>query len=133
MKQHITPKQLNELSEKGKEKLRKWWKPKEGDWFISKDAGYDIVRTWPYIDDKNRIESSEWDGIGGYNDFYLEDCLPLLSIGQMIEFLGTELSITIGQEKEGYSIGISRPDSYAYIPTKELADALWEACKEILE
>lgn len=24
MKQHITPKQLNELSEKGKEKLRKW-------------------------------------------------------------------------------------------------------------
>lgn len=42
MKQHITTEQLNELSEKGKEKLRKWWKPKKG------DLSFEPIYSWSY-------------------------------------------------------------------------------------
>ena len=84
MKQNITTKQLNELSKKGKERLRKWWKSSKGDIF-----------TWH---DGYKIE----DGLNWYVDVVVEDGekqevlypsgkktkrYPLLSIGQMIEFL----------------------------------------------
>ena len=115
MKQHITTKQLDELSEKGKKKLRKWWKPKEEE----------------YI-------AHAWDGI--------QD-LPLLSIGQMIEFLDDERYFDevniiqkypyIRRPKHGgkWSVkntwGWDGPEGEKY--QIELCDALWSACKEILD
>ena len=66
MKQHITPEQLNELSDKSKDKLRKWWKPEVGD--INQD-GHAYV-----VSHKSELFKKTKD-------------LPLLSIGQMIEFL----------------------------------------------
>ena len=65
MKQNISIEQLNELSDKGKEKLRKWWIPKDGD--ISIDPLWTGEQFWSVDSDK--------------------DALPLLSIGQMYEFL----------------------------------------------
>lgn len=87
MKQHITTKQLNELSKKGKERLRVW----------QRERGL-ITNSYWYLNRK---------GFG----------LP--SIGQMIEFLYNkgfkgELNDAINLKAEG------------------LCDALWEACKEIL-
>lgn len=62
MKQRITTKQLNELSEKGKKRLRKWWKEKKiGD-----------ISEW-----KQTYKAYKY-------------TLPLFNIGQMIEFLGDE-------------------------------------------
>ena len=92
MKQHITPKQLNELSEKGKERLRK----------LAWDSPYEVTE-----ENKNG--------------------LPLLSIGQMIEFLREKTTITIYMET--LIIGVNE----AKIEYKELSDALWKACKEVLE
>lgn len=103
MKQHITTEQLNELSEKGKGKLREWWKPKVGD-------------------------------------------LPLLSIGQMIEFLDEQIdkhNQKVDENDEGEYIEYSierlldrcwRLNGYfKTIEYSNLTDALFSAVKEILE
>ena len=35
MRQHITPAQLQELSEEQKERLRSWWRPEKGDRYVT--------------------------------------------------------------------------------------------------
>ena len=106
MKLHISQAQLDELSEKGKEKLVGWGE-KHCDTFTTIDLPQEHGE---------RQESIE---------------LPLLSIGQMIEFLGDtwlhDLADVWGKDH-----------SYLFYeettPTPgELCDALWEACKEVLE
>lgn len=99
MKQHITPKQLNELSNKGIERLRKWWIKK----------GFEHPT---------------------HNDpkvYVLGLIQPLLSIGQMLEFLGGFPSLMFWVERQGWHI-----DSKFYKKT-ELCDALFEAVKEGLD
>lgn len=94
MKQNITKDQLNELSEKGKEKIRGWqMEPYKGTW-------------------------------------YEGELSPLLSIGQMIEFLGDfciDVDLSNGKLNGTGYITEAREDGM------ELCDALWEACKEVLE
>ena len=113
MKQHITAKQLNELGEKGKDRLRKWWEPEEGNWYLDEDECQMVV--WCCEDDVKETD------------------LPLLSIGQMIEFLGEkwkdELFVSDWADS---SIG-----TY-YLPVRKiyegkLCDTLWQAVKEVLE
>lgn len=91
MKQHITADQLNELSDKAKEKLREWW-------------------------------SSEGK--------------PLLSIGQLIEFLDIYENNFEFEKMHGYW-EIRRKLDLDYYQVKEtaqeLCDALWQAVKEVLE
>lgn len=69
------------------------------------------------------------------------DCLPLLSIGQMIEILNKcgygNGSFYINLQKETDGCGIGRNiEEYADFGTdyngKELCDVLWEAVKEVL-
>jgi hypothetical protein len=67
MKQRISRDQLQELSDMGKERLKTWWKPEAGDIAVN-DQGQSLV----YNFNINTIKESS---------------LPLLSIGQMIEFL----------------------------------------------
>ena len=95
MKQHIEPSQLNELSDKGKEKLR------EADMKFG------------------------WDAKGSY--------LPLLSIGQLIEFLNehTKYEFHIMKRLVDWKI-VYEERHYGKIIGEELADSLWEACKEVL-
>ena len=127
MKQNITIKQLNELSEKGKEKLGKWWKPKEGDIFVYFVGPKDEKIFGPYY----------------YGDPTFEDSsfpkFPLLSIGQMIEFLrdnDKDLKMSYGRTPTNmgvYGIGW-RVKSKGFDQTHEhLCDSLWEAVKETLE
>jgi len=147
MKQYITPKQLNELSERGKERLRKWWKPKAGDRYL---GGVDVAC---YKADFSVVETDTcWRTKEQYKK-YLRDLkgnLPLLSIGQMIEFLN-------GKEFEGFKFNcILKEDGWAvgtyhegsgwgdgdWVGSwvykngnhiKKLCDALFEATKEVLE
>ena len=122
MKQHITVEQLNELSEKGKEKLRKWWKPIVGDWFD--DDGYMRI-----------IPDDETKGAFVLNSFHT----PLLSIGQMIEFLdfGNDFSIEYEESNDSWRIywGLPKKQYKSGNPygDSELCDSLWEACREILD
>ena len=97
MKQHITVKQLNELSEGGHKKLYQWLK-------------------------SENIESILLD---------LKVVKPLLSIGQMIEFLPKDILQGITLWKEGWMI-VCNNFKGSKEPIPELADALWEVVKEVL-
>ena len=131
MKQNITAEQLNKLSEKGKEKLIQWWKPVFGDKFMNwagevfygEQHGSDDES---YTPDKIYYAGSEAEG--------KEKDLPLLSIGQMIEFLGLEV-VCLENEGNYYSVKTLKHLNYHTEPEEypELCDALWEACKEVLE
>lgn len=114
MKQHITVEQLKELDEKGKKKLREWWKIKDGNiyWFPKdeeRNEGTAVFKYGMIPDDKDT---------------------PLLSIGQMIEFLGENwyhrlfyfTTVTGGYGLSGL---MKRYDG-------EFCDALWMAVKEVL-
>lgn len=137
MKQHISNKQLNELSKKGKEKLVEWYLNR-----IEFDD--DIVHLWlpeekmehhGYWDEEREFEKA---GYLGKIRSYGGEMLPLLSLGQMIEFL---------DERERYSFAKQNMSShFLYYWTvrkttekqhisrrKELCDALWQAVKLILE
>lgn len=125
MKQHITSEQLNELSERGKERLRDWWIPQTGDTAMSEKTG-------------------NWNLVGGYQlnkvtakrHFY-----PLLSIGQMIEFLlghkdtRHKGDIDLHEEMMLNCVGGNKADIFLAWNDQyyeEFCDALWEACKEEL-
>ncbi|KIL35857.1 hypothetical protein SD71_10710 [Cohnella kolymensis] len=85
MKQRITKIQLREISDEQKEQLREWWNPQYG------DAYY-----YPKVDSTGHVPS-------GYLGWELDDMktrvLPLLSIGQMIEFLETKEYPTLHIDK----------------------------------
>lgn len=127
MKKHITVEQLNELSDKGKRRLRKWWKPTFGDkiYYEKKSIEY-----WFDNDDKYNMDN--WKNLGwgiAHKEpkpkQYKDHRLPLLSIGQMIEFLRDS-----SYEGSSY-FGANETD--VQHQGKELCDALWEAVKEVLE
>lgn len=127
MKQHITPEQLNELSEKGKERLKEWWiKDERSDMFEAT-----IVVAHPEYNTPISL-SDMADRVGWYTD---KGCYPLLSSGQMIEFLDEH-------SKSGHDYWIDKINDWNYdaeiywienAPKRlELCDALWEAVKEVL-
>ena len=131
MKQQITKEQLNELSDEGRQKLKDWWKPKDGDFAYSYDS---IVS-----DAGSELHEGFIGESIGYDDTFGESSgkyilYPLLSIGQMIEFLkdiDNDLDITYISSGSIWSIGREFvPES---IMDEELCDALWEAVKEVLE
>lgn len=110
MKQHITPEQLNELSKEGKKKLRTWWKPQVGDVYLSEDNTIEVIFCC-----EDEIE---------------EEVLPLLSIGQMIEYLDDSLTNDFVIDFVGLQL---RYKNFWYPFKENLRDALWEATKEKLE
>ena len=105
MKQTITAKQLDELSEKGKERFMEMILP----------------------------NAKSWDEVT--SNYSMPDDSPLLSIGQMIEFLSdkdnVDHPITIHERFLDWKV-VSRDGGKIYSKGIELADALWEACREIL-
>src|SRR5690348_12102203 len=113
MKQHITVKQLNELSDNSKDKLRKSIKIFPGDFYL---GNYWDKKT-EYIHDNNETPPDK-------------SSLPIPSIGQMIKFLDEEynknnrFSLSIERTNNGWCLWES--DNF----TGELCDALWEAVKE---
>jgi len=131
MKQHITVEQLNELSEKGKKGLRKWWEPKEGDKFLNY-AG-EVFYGEGYGPDDNTYSPDKVYFAGTAGEGKEED-LPLLSIGQLIEFLressnfGTLGVLTANSWVVNHNLPLTKS-----FKAKELCDALWEACREVLE
>jgi hypothetical protein len=113
MKRRITAEQLQKLTNEQKQKLRDWWGvPNYGDFYADINIGEGC---WM---DPNRKPVQT-----------INNCLPLLDIGQMIELLGDKWV-----EKVYYALenivdgGCDILKNYE----GELCDALWEAVKEIL-
>ena len=130
MKQFISTKQLEELSDKAKDKLRKWWKP-IGNEFIYTPTFEKGERTkkWSVMQ-MNETWMEDWNWMKKRYE-WVEDALPLLSIGQMIDFLNDQ-----DKKRHEYWIGDvmdSSQDTPVPLYKGELCDALWKAVKEILE
>lgn len=136
MKQHITLTDLEQLSEKGKVNLREWWRPKEGDkTHIILDIDGIAYKICYLTKERMNIVT------GG------EIWTPLLSIGQMIEYLtenGYEITLSHARygenpNTEWWLDNISSPKlegrifSESHRTNNELADVLWQACVEILD
>lgn len=141
MKQHITIEQLSELSEKGKERLRNWWEEIaiRGDLCFHKSGGVCTIlnNQSPYFlvaydPQKTRLDVQAM-------RIAQIDFDPLLSIGQMIEFLDEHLKTdwSIHHGKDLLFFASSDRDGFWGITPKnkkgELADGLWEIIKEVLE
>jgi len=109
MKRRITPEQLQELTDKQKQKLMEWWKPKEGDW-------YEIPIKTP-IEERKEDHKADWQikykEIGS-------DHIPLLDISQMIELLEDSL-----EDNQHYC-------EIRWCRYEELCDILWKAVKAAL-
>ena len=117
MKQFITIDQLKELSDQAKQRLGEWIHRNPS--FVPldlplKDQSYQVIWTEP----KTPNNKTYW--------------LPLLSIGQMIEFLD--------EHNRGYEsmniiplINDIKKDYIDVKPVDDWCDSLWEAVKEVLE
>lgn len=139
MKQHISSEDLEQLSEKGRERLREWWKPEYGDLVAFRTGQQRKFRTEFYAPFECEGFSCETVQV----DWLLreEEAYPLLSIGQMIELL-----VSRGKN---FSMAYDRnPDMWTFINGKwwprpgetideelviDICDRLWEATKQVLE
>lgn len=138
MKQRITIEQLNELSEEQKERLREWWwgaNPRLSDIYAVKVKYDDITRyEGPYV-------------LSGHRDFHEDyhtgEALPMISIGQMIEYLRTKSRSVIEEGNDKFlDVRVygdrSTVDFHGKSYTDwtesdgELCDYLWLVVKEIL-
>lgn len=79
MKQRITFTQVNGLTERGKRRLQEWWKPKDGDHYYVCNSMQRITSSG-----KTYIWGAE---MSSFDEESAKYCLPLLSIGQMLEFM----------------------------------------------
>lgn len=120
MKQRITVEQLNELTVEQKEKLREWWKEnlKTYDVACYKFGRDNVVLVIQYSDSMHKAMDDSF------------NCLPLLSIGQMIELL---------RDKERYNLKEIEDfvDDYntfylTWFEFKEFCDAIWDEVKRAL-
>lgn len=106
MKQNITPEQLNELSDKGIEGLRKW---------LSKKYGYDVMNK-----DHTKWLESLLLSIGQMIEFLDEN-----DFLELIDYWGANIG--------GYQNKWRVECKDSQFNDNELCDALWEAVKEVLE
>lgn len=123
MKQHITPEQLAELTPAQREALREWWRPAEGDMFYIKHGVTGVIHLLPIC-----TPPIMWVGNDPGYEFRKAESLPLLSIGQCIEYLEDKRIDWPGELFFLKSpIGIVRKDYNG-----ELIDALWTEIKAVL-
>jgi len=139
MKQYITREQLlNELDDDAKERLREWWKPQFADVYVARldEMGPDY--TFFPITCKGHGED--------YANVSKDESLPLLSIGQMIEFIEHNKGIkTITKNNVWLDSKKSKEDwwtiqyydskstmGFRNVTSERLLHVLWEAVKYIL-
>lgn len=122
MKQRITIEQLEELTDIQKNYLREWWKPQRYDWIRNCKGSESVII---YIEEDGRIEDDDciYDHIG---EGLLS--LPLLTIGQMIEYLSVSEQPMM-EFKDGQWEVFHRGPTFNSV---ELTDALWEGVKRRL-
>jgi hypothetical protein len=134
MKQHITPVQLNELSNKAKITLRFFWQPHKGDFFVDQYNNEFVCNDHEPLNNVGWINSTDWDGAGGYELIQKSDALPLLSIGQMLEFLHNILRFfDITDYGSGIRLKVKTWNGGLEYKNFNLCDALWDAVKFELE
>ena len=142
MKQMIDSAQLDEITEVQRNAIRDWWTPAEGDWIASK--GNSRQKKW-----HTELNSDDTDyGFAYEPGVKVKDknIVPLLSIGQMIEFLRCkgelgQILYLIGWTGQYAQWRVTNREGVPCLNTNhpqmgvdflELCDALWEAVKKTL-
>jgi len=116
MKQRIEASQLQELTPEQQEKLRAWWKPRQGDLFTSLDSSVRV---------KYVIDVDKEGYIYGGRDWHPKsECLPLLNIGQMLQLIDESGFYARYQYMVGHSRNSCLPSDFC--------DQLWNDVREIL-
>jgi hypothetical protein len=121
MKQNITTDQLAELNEEQRKRLNEWWKPADGDCCAYWNGRWKkftemVAVQLVHIDDEGYEDGGFEKGKADY---------PLLSIGQMIEFL-------LEKEEYGHNDWDNLTLPVPYRKKLRVCDDLWEAVKEVL-
>jgi hypothetical protein len=122
MKQRIDESQLAELSDDQKQRLRDWWKPQIGDMFAWITYGSLVGPLGPIVTHEFSDNTFFYGkGTDEPEEFHKNGCIPLLSIGQMMELL-SDLGESYREVLDG---------DYDYIT--EACDRLFEAVKRVLK
>lgn len=120
MKQRITFEQLQELSDEQKKRLWEWWEYNPGDIVVD------------FIDEGKSVFSLSTNDSRQFRPSPTQ--YPLLTIGQMIEFLDPDgrtifaFCNMIAAEPPIYEASVNGEQFYG----ANMCDALWEAVKQIL-
>lgn len=131
MKQRITAEQLGELNDAQKTTIKAWWKAEEGDRVVEFHA---IA-----MDGKTLINYVEytWEDEFIYDEVEGPRYYPLLTIGQMIEFIGNrDIDLSLCPLDDRYEWAVKEVSDSGWMKTKrnaELCDALWEVVKTKLK
>jgi len=134
MKQRITNGQLRELSEEQKQLLREWWKPQQGDAYC-----YQELLGVYYAIDAYGAYVTHYSPGDGYtiepfrNKHHKLRCLPLLTIGQMIELLKSNgYGVYMNTYEEEWEV-VARKDGKSRVAlAQDLCDVYWKIVKQIL-
>jgi hypothetical protein len=134
MKQHITKDDLNKLSDEHKERLREWWNPQKWDIAVWGESEFPVSKLEAdrIVDavEENSYVVNEY----GHDDSYpLNQCIPLLSIGQMIQFIEENKPLLKGISKNRFNQWFVNIENGMLGYKDELCDALWEATKQLLK
>ena len=113
MKQRIEPADLEGLTDAQKDRLRELLEPNQYDITLNED-GYIFI--WPDVDKFD-------DDCPDVNDY-----LPLLSVGQMIEIFPK----LIDHNNEDHTDLLLIINESLFVGNTKLCDVLWQAVKEIL-
>ena len=138
VKQYVFPSQLAELTDEQKERLREWWNPRPGDLMVVDGMVVDGLKSVNSIQDLEaggqriithaKSHSGDWWNVSHAT----KDCLPVLSIGQMIEILGERIySIRLAPREWQVNV-IFQEEQFKAYTASDLADALWQAVKGVL-
>lgn len=135
MKQHLELADLDKLTPEGKERLRKWWTPSKGDHIVQDVTRYGKREVDEYLVCQAEKLGPYWTIAIDfeYDTVSKKDCLPLLSIGQLIEFImeyANNIEIIMDDSDLTWHVRVG-DDSYGS-PDIEFIDALWDAALEIL-
>jgi hypothetical protein len=128
-KRRITPEQLQELTEEQNKKLCDWWTPSEGDVFIVSNTKNTIIQ--------NYIGAFSLDSLRNFAQ-KPKGYMPLLDIGQMIEFLDEDGFGIEKQKEDFWNIYVFNDTGWKLdfgniISNDQLCDALWMVVKAVLQ
>jgi hypothetical protein len=144
MKQNISMEQLNELSDRAKENLRKKWEPEVGDQVYYDENIYIYTHFMPDTKElcMRELVSMGFDGEEMNRYAVKEELLPLLSIGQMIEILANICGMQIIHPEIDADYWINGCSGshldytynlFGYSHEQTLCEALWGAVVKVLE
>jgi hypothetical protein len=139
VKRRITPEQLQELTEEQKVKLREWWRPERLDAYYNENSHWYRAVLYSGIGphDLQVIYHEGSTAMDAQFD-YLKLCIPLLDMGQMVEFLQDNDNNIRYDPFEENSIQIfkngewGRNSHYVSLLNKDICDTLWKAVKAVL-